>query len=76
MELSFLYAMLVSCDADVSIRSVSEASSRRFGLEAELSELERSVRVVGFSKLHCESCAEMSAILAGESEVPRCEESK
>lgn len=42
----------------VSIRSVSGVSSHKCGLEAELSELALSGRVVceGFSKDHCWSC--------------------
>jgi hypothetical protein len=56
--LSLLGSGLDSCVGATSNRSVSGASSPRFGLDAELPELERSGRVVsaGFSNVHCWSC--------------------
>ena len=55
---------LIGCVAAVSSRNVSWSSLHRFGLEAELSDPERSVRVVivGFSKFHWGRCVDTIAL--------------
>lgn len=70
--LSFLGVGVRRSGEVVSIRSVSGVSSHRFGLEAELSELDLSGRVAGFSKDHCRSCeatATSTMFAAGERNV-------
>jgi hypothetical protein len=71
--LSFLGAGLACSGEAESTRSVSGVSSHRMGLDAELSEPDRSGRVSseGFSKVHCWSCeaTAMSAIVSSACEV-------